>query len=125
MRVNRNGIIFHGASGFRQKHREGDEGKRLPKLRNFKPDEQGDKTATRGGEESADGALLVVVSQACQLGGLIEHGTKNKKRREPHSHMNIRSGSEEESNDDDAKNDWRHDVPVLDLANGRCLRSSQ
>src|SRR5260370_36929614 len=104
MRVNRNGIIFHGASGFRQKHREGDEGKRLPKLRNFKPDEQGDKTATRGGEESADGALLVVVSQGCQLGGEIERGTKNRKSEQPHSHMNIRTSVERQIDDGSPRN---------------------
>src|SRR5260370_37984809 len=102
MRVNRNGIIFHGASGFRQKHREGDEGKRLPKLRNFKPDEQGDKTATRGGEESADGALVVVGSQGCQLVGEIEHGTKDRKSEQPNSDMNVRKDVENEIDDEAA-----------------------
>src|SRR6266436_468063 len=79
MRVNRNGIVFYGTRGFGQKHREGDESKRLPKLRNFKPDEQGDEAATRGGEESANGALLTIIPQGSQLGGEIEDGTKNGK----------------------------------------------
>src|SRR5216684_1176255 len=80
MRVNRNGIVFYGAGRFGQKYREGDKGERLPKLRDFKPDEQSDKAATRGGEESANGALLGIIPQGCQLGGEIERGQEPRRR---------------------------------------------
>src|SRR6266851_938408 len=102
MRVNRNGIVFYGTRGFGQKHREGDESKRLPKLRNFKPDEQGDEAATRGGEESANGALLTIIPQGSQLGGEIEDGTKNGKTEQTHSHVSIRRSFEMQIDDDGA-----------------------
>src|SRR6266852_7569672 len=115
MRVNRNGIVFYGTRGFGQKHREGDESKRLPKLRNFKPDEQGDEAATRGGEESANGALLTIIPQGSQLGGEIEDGTKNGKTEQTHSHVSIRRSFEMQIDDDGAIERERTEEGVLHL----------
>src|SRR6266436_1189155 len=115
MRVNRDGIIFYGAGGFGQKYGEGDEGERLPKLWNFKPDEQGDEAATRGGEESANGALLGIIPQGCQLGGEIERGTKNRQSDQPHSHVSVCRGFEMQIDDDAAIHRERTEESVLPL----------
>src|SRR5713226_9779286 len=115
MRVNRNGIVFYGAGRFGQKYREGDEGERLPKLRNFKPDEQSDKAATRGREESANGALLGIIPQGCQLGGEIERGSKNGKSEQPHSHVSVCRGFEMQIDDDATIHRERTEESVLPL----------
>src|SRR5882762_3563790 len=99
MRVNGNGIVFYGAGGFRQYYREGDESERLPKLRNFKPDEQSDEAAAGSSKEARNGALPGIITKRCQPGGQIERCAKNRKSEQPHSHVHICRGFEMQIDD--------------------------
>src|SRR6266481_7648429 len=92
MRVPSKRVISQCASGLGQNHRENDECERLPKLRDFEPDEQTEETAPCNGEEAANDALVATVPQNRQLGSEIERRGENRKSRQPQAHR-YRSGS--------------------------------
>src|SRR4029077_10029727 len=62
---------------------------RLPKLRDFEPDEQTEETAPCKGEEAADGALVAIVAQSRQLGREIERCGENRKSKQPQAHVSM------------------------------------
>src|SRR6202521_3983277 len=80
-------VVAHRARGFGQKHRERDKRKRPPKLWRFEPDEKSEETAARGGEETANGVLSVIITQGGQPGGEIERCAEKGKSKQPQSHV--------------------------------------
>src|SRR6267378_3374681 len=89
MRVPSKRVISQCASGLGQNHRETNECERLPKLRDFEPDEQTEETAPCNGEEAANGALVAIVAQSRQLGREIERCRENRKSHQPQAHVSM------------------------------------
>src|SRR5713226_115471 len=108
-------MVLNGAGSFGQDYGEGDEGKGLPKLRNFKPDEQSDGAAAGRSEEAANGALLGVSSQGCQFVVEIARATENGKSEQPHSNVSVLRGFEMQVDDDTAIDGEHAEEGVLHL----------
>src|SRR2546425_342590 len=115
MRMPRQGVITQRARSLGQNHGESDEGERLPKLRHLIPNEKSKETATGGGEESANGTLLGIVTQCRQLGSEIERCTENWKREQPHSHVSVFRRFEMQVDHDAAIDSERAEQRVLHL----------
>src|SRR5690348_10777863 len=78
-----------GTRCFGQNDRKGDESKRLPKLGNFVPNEEGNQGRACCSEETAQSSLLSVITMRGEPGGEIKHSAENWQGQQSDVHMRV------------------------------------